>query len=210
MLFSGGINSVVLAALCHRNFPSDQLIDLNNVSFFGYSHFGSKVASTPDRLAAILSLHELTERFPERTWRFIAVDVPYREVLEQERHILQLIAPLESTMDFNIATAFWFAGRGEGRVLGMNEMYEARQEINSNNTASTCQHKQPPVRFSTAHNVANISIESSIASKSMAGANITSDSNGQVSSKHGIVISQAKILLSGVGADKQMERCGRH
>jgi asparagine synthetase B (glutamine-hydrolysing) len=206
VLFSGGIDSVVLAALCHRHVPSDQLIDLINVSFFGDSHFGSKVASTPDRLAAILSVHELTERFPEQSWRFIAVDVPY----QQERHILQLIAPLESTMDFNIATAFCFAGRGEGRVLGMNEMYEARQEINSNNTASTCQHEQPLVRFSTAHNKANISIESSIASKSMAGANITSDSNGQVSSKHGIVISQAKILLSGVDADQQMAGYGRH
>jgi hypothetical protein len=137
------------------------------------------------------------------------VDVPYLEVLEQERHILQLFALFESTMGFNIATAFWFAGRGEGRVLGMNEMYEARQEINSNNTASTCQNEQPLVRFLTAHK-ASISIESSIASKSMAGANITSDSNGQVSSKHGIVISQAKILLSGVGADEQMAGYGRH
>jgi hypothetical protein len=44
----------------------------------------------------------------------------------------------------------------------------------------------------------------------MAGANITSDSNGQVSSKHGIVISQAKILLSGVDADQQMAGYGRH
>lgn len=44
----------------------------------------------------------------------------------------------------------------------------------------------------------------------MAGANITSVSNGQVSSKHGIVISQAEILLSGVGADEQMASYGRH
>jgi hypothetical protein len=46
-------------------------------------------------MPAILSLHKLTKRVPEQTWRFMAVDVPYREVLEQEMHILQLIAPLE-------------------------------------------------------------------------------------------------------------------
>lgn len=209
VLFSGGIDSVVLAALCHRHVPLDQQIDLINVSFFADSDHGSKASSTPDRLAAVLSFQELSERFPERSWRFIAVDVPYLEVLDQERHILQLIAPLDSTMDFNIATAFWFAGRGEGRELGMNEIDEARQEISSNDTAPTCQYDQPLVRFSTVHK-ANISNESSITSKSIAGANITSASNGQVSSKYGIVISQAKILLSGVGADEQMAGYGRH
>lgn len=106
VLFSGGIDSVVLAALSHRHVPTNQPIDLINVSFYNTDvDLGSKTEPTsPDRLAAILSYHEMLLRFPERRWRFIAVDVPYREVLDHEKHIRNLISPLDSTMDYNIAT----------------------------------------------------------------------------------------------------------
>jgi asparagine synthetase B (glutamine-hydrolysing) len=275
VLFSGGIDSVVLAALCHHHVPSDQPIDLINVSFHADSDLGSKTTSSPDRLAAILSFHEMSGRFPDRRWRFIAVDVPYHKVVEQEKHILQLIAPLDSTMDFNIATAFWFAGRGEGRVLKMNEIDEARKGIESNavvcnETVSTRQ-QEPLLRFSnglkandskgssktrpscirdgctrlssqscvfhacklccgkfqgpissylgrramlcTAHNQINDRQTTNIESK--AGTNTSakrrsSSSNSAASNMRGLILSQAKILLSGVGADEQMAGYGRH
>lgn len=99
VLFSGGIDSVVLAALSHRHVPLHQTIDLINVSFYNVDDVGSNgVPRSPDRLAAILSYHEMTTRFPGRKWRFIAVDVPYGEVLDHEKHILRLISPLDSTM----------------------------------------------------------------------------------------------------------------
>eukprot|EP00804_Cyclotella_cryptica_P002196 CCRYP_018257-RA/>CCRYP_018257-RA protein AED:0.00 eAED:0.00 QI:47/0/0.5/1/0/0.5/2/1384/733 len=123
VLFSGGIDSVILAALSHRHIPLEKPIDLINVSFYEDSDASLSVIS-PDRLAALHSYCEMTTKWPERNWRFIAVDVSYREVLDAESKVLQLIHPLDSTMDFNIAVAFWFAGRGRGRVVTQNKEKE--------------------------------------------------------------------------------------
>ena len=274
VLFSGGIDSVVLAALCHRHVPSDQPIDLINVSFYDDSDLGRVTSSSPDRLAAVLSYRELSERFPDRRWTFIAVDVPYLNVLKQEKHIMQLIAPLESTMDFNIATAFWFAARGEGRFLDMNEIEDAARGIYNNTVACSktvsMQQQEPLLRFSSGHkaNVGKGSSKTRLScvrdgctrhssqscifqackvccgkfqgpissylgkrailcrahnqindqhrrsADSNADANITAkrhaSSSAQGSNMHGSVVSQAKILLSGVGADEQMAGYGRH
>lgn len=212
VLFSGGIDSVVLTALCHRHVPSEQQIDLINVSFYSdYDAIGNKATtSSPDRLAAILSYVELVVRFPERRWRFISIDVPYLEVLQHEAHILKLIAPLDSTMDFNIATAFWFAGRGKGRVFDTHDMHEAMQEmINSNDSASTRQHEQPLLRFAALGNASN-GPSVVCATKFSAEANATFAGKAQGSDNNGIVTSQAKVLISGVGADEQMAGYGRH
>ena len=156
ILFSGGIDSVVLAALSHRHVPLDQPIDLINVSFYQSNNAnGTNNNLSPDRLAAILSYHEMLLRFPEREWRFIAVDVPYEEVLNKEKHIRNLISPLDSTMDFNIATAFWFAGQGNGRLLGMDEVDRVRKRIDNTNTVkskktvSASAQQQPLLRFAT-------------------------------------------------------------
>lgn len=152
VLFSGGIDSVVLAALSHRHVPSSLPIDLINVSFFNDDINGSSLS--PDRLAAILSYKEMQLRFPEREWRFIAVDVKYQEVKEQENHIRTLIRPLDSTMDFNIATAFWFAARGKGRLLDPAEVEQAQRELKEdktsvdNNVLQTSS-QQPLLRFAT-------------------------------------------------------------
>eukprot|EP00979_Chaetoceros_neogracilis_P010297 scaffold2433_cov139-Chaetoceros_neogracile.AAC.1 len=123
VLFSGGVDSVVLAALSHEHVPIDQPIDLINVAFASSTssqqHQEDPYSSSPDRQAALLSYEEMIHKFPNRKWRFIAVNVDYAEVLKEEAGICQLLHPLSSTMDFNIGTAFWFATRGYGEVVSI-------------------------------------------------------------------------------------------
>lgn len=121
VLFSGGVDSVVLAALCHDHVPLDQPIDLINVAFASASsECHEKVdpfSLSPDRQAALLSYQEMKCQWPNRHWRFIAVNVDYETVLQMEDMICKLISPLTSTMDFNIGTAMWFASRGLGEEI---------------------------------------------------------------------------------------------
>jgi asparagine synthetase B (glutamine-hydrolysing) len=111
VLFSGGLDSVVLAALTHFHLPAGEPVDLLTVCFDSGSCFQS-----PDRLAAQISHHELRRLFPSREWRLVRVDVPYAEVVSSEREVAALMAPCETHMDFNIGAAFWFLARARGEV----------------------------------------------------------------------------------------------
>ena len=182
VLFSGGIDSVVLAALCHEHVPLDRPIDLINVAF---SSQKIAIASSPDRLAALLSFKEMVSRFQTRRWRFIAVDVPYEEVLLNERRICRLISPLASTMDFNIATAMWFASRARGKELKLchtpKRMEQQAQRSNEGDL----------LRF---------------AGKQCNQA----DAMGSFDAEELPYCSQARVLLVGIGADEQLGGYGRH
>ncbi|TMW61674.1 hypothetical protein Poli38472_010737 [Pythium oligandrum] len=112
VLFSGGLDSVMLAALTHFHVVApDEPIDLLNVCFDATSGFQS-----PDRLAAEVSFHELCTLFPTRKWNLIRVNIPFERVLEHQREIAALMTPCETHMDFNIGAAFWFLSRGQGHV----------------------------------------------------------------------------------------------
>ena len=259
VLFSGGIDSVVLAGLCHRHVPTNQPIDLINVSFYANADLGRNATppTSPDRQAAILSYHELQLRFPERIWQLIAVDVPYQHVLDHEKHILQLIYPLDSTMDFNIAVAFWFAGRGEGRRLGMDELKSVGQQseaessrllrfssedkrINCNEATgmrpilcirrgctrfavqscifqackSCCGKLHGPISafLGTRANLCHVHTHLSVDTPKGSDVKVRPFKVQQppFASTVSDITSQAKILLSGVGADEQMAGYGRH
>jgi hypothetical protein len=72
ILFSGGVDSTLIAALAHLALPPDVPIDLSNVCFVG--------GASPDRLAAHSALLELAVFAPQRQWRLIEVNSSLEEV----------------------------------------------------------------------------------------------------------------------------------
>ena len=281
ILFSGGVDSVVLAALCHDHIPINQPIDLINVAFANnINSIGntktknndskddeSAFEASPDRQAALLSYQEMKIRWPNRNWRFIAVNVPYDEVLEYEKTICGLISPLTSTMDFNIGTAFWFATRGCGiqRELIMKDnnhnndkvMNQMKKSTHLRFSDETCIMTKPKVKkICSKDGCEKIAQHGCIfgackfccgvyqrpisqylggraalclihhskqkrKNKSTKQKLLTTDEKESKSDKHQLqpsafsslkkrIISKAKVILIGIGADEQMAGYGRH
>lgn len=72
ILFSGGVDSTLIAALAHQALPADVPIDLASVCFTG--------GTSGDRQAALDALQELAQFAPGREWRLIEVDSSLQEV----------------------------------------------------------------------------------------------------------------------------------
>ena len=73
ILFSGGLDSTVLAALADRIWPMDEEIDLLNVAFQPMQSGKSEPFAVPDRLTGLQALHELRTISPSRKWNFVKV-----------------------------------------------------------------------------------------------------------------------------------------
>ncbi|XP_041857353.1 asparagine synthetase domain-containing protein 1 [Melanotaenia boesemani] len=142
ILFSGGIDSMILAALADRHVPAHQPIDLLNVAFklqepkkqkesakklkkkpTGYKtdEAGSQTFSpfdVPDRLTGKAGLKELQDLNPDRMWNFVEINVTREELqkMRQER-ISHLVHPLDTVLDDSIGCAVWFAARGVGVIM---------------------------------------------------------------------------------------------
>ncbi len=65
------------------------------------------------RSNSISAVAELRDLYPHVDWRLVAIDVDYSEAINC-RNIIYAAAPATTVMDFNIATAIWFAARGYG------------------------------------------------------------------------------------------------
>eukprot|EP00004_Rigifila_ramosa_P016381 TRINITY_DN3886_c0_g1_i1.p1 TRINITY_DN3886_c0_g1~~TRINITY_DN3886_c0_g1_i1.p1 ORF type:complete len:677 (-),score=108.94 TRINITY_DN3886_c0_g1_i1:91-2121(-) len=156
VLFSGGLDSTVLAALAHNHVPLAEPIDLLNVAFSGRSpaaaayHAAAAAAAaqsgprhqrgsrgpvepavpfdTPDRRTAIASWQQLQRTYPGRLWRLILVNIEADELQRTLPHVAALVYPRLSTMDANIGAAFWFASRGKG-VLPSGEVCESSARV---------------------------------------------------------------------------------
>lgn len=134
VLFSGGLDCTLLARLAHEILPIEQPIDLLNVAFenprvaaaattntqhqkepsISPPHPTSIYETCPDRITGRNAFTELQQTCPTRTWRFIAINIPYTETLSHRNPIKRLMRPHNTEMDLSIACALYFASRGQG------------------------------------------------------------------------------------------------
>lgn len=111
--------------------PPGRPIDLLNVAFENPRSLQSETTSgdglagrssdareydVPDRKTGRASWAELQRLAPERTWRFVEIDVPHAEFTRMRPTIEALMAPSESVMDLSIGAALYFASRGRGSI----------------------------------------------------------------------------------------------
>ncbi|KAJ6509277.1 asparagine synthase-domain-containing protein [Mycena vitilis] len=136
VLFSGGIDSTVLAFFAHKHIPLDEPIDLLNVAFenprkikvrtMGNITKGQKkpqkpvdnpppVYMVPDRVTGIQEVEELRRLCP-RVWNFVEVNVPYEESQAAHPLVESLMFPGQTVMDLSLALALYFASSGKGTV----------------------------------------------------------------------------------------------
>ncbi|KAK7368331.1 hypothetical protein VNO80_10356 [Phaseolus coccineus] len=112
ILFSGGLDSMILAALLDKCLDPHYEIDLLNVSFDGQL--------APDRQSAKAGLNELRRVAPSRKWRLVEVDADLSDLVFETSHVVSLINPANTYMDLNIGIALWLASGGDGWVSDAN------------------------------------------------------------------------------------------
>eukprot|EP00210_Caulerpa_lentillifera_P000469 g452.t1 len=106
VLFSGGIDSTLIAALLHKCLSPKIPVDLCNVSFQG--------DQAADRKTAVEAFLELRKWAPDRHWKLINVDSSLEAMEDLQPHIMSLLHPCDTIMDLNIGTPLWLAAKGEG------------------------------------------------------------------------------------------------
>ncbi|KAJ4831422.1 hypothetical protein Tsubulata_023217 [Turnera subulata] len=109
VLFSGGLDSMILAALLDECLDPRYGVDLLNVSFDG--------ANAPDRISAREGVEELKRVAPSRRWKLVEIDADLSKLTLEMKHVMSLINPANTYMDLNIGVALWLAARGDGWVF---------------------------------------------------------------------------------------------
>lgn len=200
VLFSGGVDSTLIAALAHRALPPGLPIDLSTVCFDG--------GRSADRVAARAAVLELAAYAPDRAWRLIEVDSSLEEVDSIAQHIKGLLHPAATVMDWNIGSALWLAAKAEGRVW-----MPVRQPPPPPAPQQQQQQADP-----AAEQVWQLQ-EVSVAGGRTAGTSpVAQHQQGQAALEQpqqpqaaaGLYKSAARVVLLGHGADEQCGGYGRH
>ncbi|KIY45371.1 hypothetical protein FISHEDRAFT_23907, partial [Fistulina hepatica ATCC 64428] len=135
VLFSGGVDSAVIAFLADRHLPKDEPIDLLNVAFENPRKLKERkgkdatqdfettvIYMVPDRLTGLEELAELRRLCPHRKWNFVEINVPYSEALAAQSTIEKLMYPNRTVMDMSLAQALYFASKGSGCVRDIDSL----------------------------------------------------------------------------------------
>uniref|UniRef100_A0AC34QCT2 Asparagine synthetase domain-containing protein n=1 Tax=Panagrolaimus sp. JU765 TaxID=591449 RepID=A0AC34QCT2_9BILA len=126
-LFSGGVDSLFVAMMASCMAEEKYEFVLVNVSF---SEDGNDFELAPDRKRGFAAYNFLKERFPERVFHFLRVDVT-KDELQRERtsSIAKAISPGSSVLDDSIGCVVWFASRARGTVDGIEKDYERATHV---------------------------------------------------------------------------------
>ncbi|KAK9074571.1 hypothetical protein SSX86_007169 [Deinandra increscens subsp. villosa] len=119
VLFSGGLDSMILAALLDECLDPKYEIDLLNVSFDG--------PLAPDRISAKAGVNELRKISTLRRWNLVEIDAELSKLTSETKLVTSLINPSNTYMDLNIGIALWLAAGGDGwmseQIGGNNNNY---------------------------------------------------------------------------------------
>ncbi|KAF2752729.1 hypothetical protein EJ05DRAFT_505777 [Pseudovirgaria hyperparasitica] len=130
ILFSGGLDCSVIARMTHDLLDESEPVDLLNVAFHNPrthkpAEPGQELTKTsyelcPDRLTGRKTFAELQRVCPSRTWRFVAINIPYEDTLSHRELVKKLMQPHNTEMDLSISYALYFASRGIGTAYNSN------------------------------------------------------------------------------------------
>jgi len=123
IMFSGGLDCAVLAALAHLSLNECVSIDLLNVCFEHPAH------QSPDRLSALATFHELKRTFPTRSWNLVCINECVENLKHNSEAICALVSPSKTHMDFNIGAALWYASKGEGKLYLSSESEKGEEGL---------------------------------------------------------------------------------
>lgn len=114
ILFSGGLDSTIIALLADECVSNSLPIDLLNVAFD---------SDAPDRETGLRAWNELKSLRPKRRWNFVSIYISKEELQTmREKHIKHLVKPSKTVLDDSIGCAIWFAANGKGLLLEEHEV----------------------------------------------------------------------------------------
>ena len=117
ILFSGGLDSSLIAHLAAIKTPPNEKIDLLNISFNGANSFDRKVAIQSYKELSLLHQNLTTKN---HKFNLILINKDYEEVLKEEEHVYRRVYPQSTHLDFNIGAVLHYASRGEGYLYTTN------------------------------------------------------------------------------------------
>lgn len=184
VMFSGGIDSLMLAYYAILVSDKSITIDLLNISF--------DKEKAPDRKSGLIGYRELLSLFPERTINLILIDKTYDTDITPafESQMKSLIYPRSTHMDFNISSALKLTTKLSGYKVDKDKFLSYYSNT-VNNTPLDDVYKKNYNNNILSKQINDIKYDTFIDTSSL-------------------YKSKAKIVLSGLGADELMGGYSRY